>query len=332
LIRSHSNIFGKPRPLREIPFATLSIASVRAIPLSSIILLALSGSAYDLAVSRRTGGEPNDFEDLVEREGGVIRSGETLSIGTGKDTLRWKIAMTEPVMQGVVLKGLTRFLVLPSENSRKELTNGSAEGIENEDEIEDELGSDEMDEVDDDEEEDDDYDIDEAYLANSVLAPPPILSQSASRVSSPSNKPNAFLNGHDNSAKNSIVSTAPNHISITAHSLSHPIASPLLIPRPIKEEDDSPRLYLRTKDLGRLAVFSGDWLVVRSEGTESDVKSSRLMRVFASEGVVDESDPLLDGYVDTFDFQCCIPDLSRLQFDSRLSPTYRSIQHLTITC
>nr|CRX79136.1 hypothetical protein ls5930a1_00167 [Leucosporidium scottii]CRX79213.1 hypothetical protein ls5931a1_00041 [Leucosporidium scottii] len=197
--------------------------------------------------------------------------------------------MAEPVLQGVVQKGHTRFLVLPPVAGVEELgVDDAGEGH-----AELEAGASSSDEgtirgAEDSEEDDqDDYEIDEAFLAASVLSPgrqslPP------TPLSPPSSNGLALTNGHAAfplESTSSSTKPSPTSIAVLPASLQQPIPSPLLIPRPPNDEDDTPRVYLRTSDLGRLGLFSGDWVVVGDEGNEH----RRLARAFAGAGLLPET-------------------------------------------
>lgn len=223
------------------------------------------------------------MEESIAKDCGVVCEGETISIGSlGKNgrALRWKVAMSEPVLQGVVQTGFTRFLVLPLavKESAYEDDSGNEEGT-----GDDELGSD--DHVDDStpvkEGSMEDFDIDESFLAASVLEP--LRQPRSSAPSTPSSAP-SIVNLHS-----AVVppSAAPaKSLVVSAHPITHPVSSPLLIPRPSDDEDEMSRIYLKTRDLSKLGMFSGDWVVVEGEENEGD---KRLARCFASDGVLSVS-------------------------------------------
>lgn len=222
------------------------------------------------------------FEEQLEKKGEVLREGEVLLLEDEEGRARrWKVAMTEPVLQGVAQKGVTRFLVLPSPTSVEELTNGAAP---EEEDTQDDAASDDA---------SDEFDIDESFLANSVLTPPRLSLPSSPAFPPPTNVL-ALTNGYMNHS--TPTPRAPHGTLITPFELQQPVPAELLVPRPKEEEDDAPRVYLRTADLGRLGVFSGDWVVAERE-EEGKEQQRRLVRVFASEGVVEEAAGASDGYV-----------------------------------
>lgn len=212
---------------------------------------------------------------------GIVREGDLICLDRdggkgeegGKEGMKWRIAMTEPVLQGVVKRGTTRFSVLPSvEKEEESIEEGEGEGVGDSD---DEMGEGGFEEV---EEEEDDFTIDEAFLSN-VLP-------SFSSIT-PSSLPLSPLSSHSHNQFDHPL--LPSGIPITPSPLLHQIPSQLLTPPPEKEEDDNARFYLPTRDLGRVGAFSGDWVVVRRQGEgieERDGEEERLVRVFAGDGLV----------------------------------------------
>lgn len=272
LLALHLNIFGRPRPTSEAALPSLLITAIQEPTLlSSLVLISHDLESYEL----------KNLEELVEREGAVIREGELLSVvlGEGEGKLkrfRWRVAMTEPVLQGIVKKGFTKFLVLPPTHSELEdgLEYEEVEGIEYEEMEEEEEEEEELIEF-------EEFDIDESFLTASVIPPP-----SRSQPSTPS-----FLASNALALINpSIQPTSTHHLSIEAHPLTQSVPSNVLIPRPEESEDEVPRVYLKMRDLGKLGMFSGDWVVVRS--TNKSLVDSRLVRAFACDGIVVEEESL----------------------------------------
>lgn len=212
-----------------------------------------------------------DEEGIIVREGGVLEL-EGGSLVEGLGGRRWRVAMTEPVLQGVIRKGTTKFLVLPP-SGEEAVEEGDAPRIEDglaTEEKEDQEGEEE-------EEEEQDFDIDESFLAASLLAPTPQPTPSFAL---------ALTNGHPTPSTLPLGSLSPSP-------LLHPIPSALLIPRPTPEEDDTARCYLRMSDLGRIGMFSGDWAVVK---LSEKGKDSRLVRVFAADYLTTDWEEPQDGY------------------------------------
>ena len=259
-------MFGLPRPANEPSLPSLLISLARPIALSSIILVSLDQASLEYATGQ---GRTAAFERRLEQEVGVIREGDLVClIGAGK----WKVAMAEPVLQGVAQTGLTRFLVLPpadhdDDEDEGELANGTAHGKEEESS-------------------DDDIEIDEVFLARSVLLP------TTARRSEPRSplSPLPLPNGHSAFPLAARPPTTTTVAGISATRVEHPVPSALLLPRPRDDEDDEARLYLRTSDLGRFGLCSGDWVTVEPAGGDDSVdRGMRLARVFSNEGVVAHS-------------------------------------------
>ncbi|GAA5889484.1 hypothetical protein JCM5296_005959 [Sporobolomyces johnsonii] len=302
LAADHRQLFG-PRPSSSsCPTAApppLLISLTAVIPLTSIVLFSLDSTSYtfaseqqDALLDRLAGGGTGQGGEII-REGDVLRPREG----------RWKVAMAEPVMQGVVVKGETKLLVLPPTDEEDDdddddeaaagsspTPNGTQEG-----------GRDNYSETDD----TSDFEIDESFLANSVLAPPhrqghtPLTSPLA--PSPPFSNSSVLANGHSTNhtffplivppASIPSISSAPRLIPLALH---HPVPSELLTPTPDPEEDDVPRAFLATQDLGRLGLFSGDWVVLRTvEGEEE----GRLARVFAADGLVESDEGTASGSI-----------------------------------
>lgn len=212
---------------------------------------------------------------------------------------RWKVAMTEPVLQGAAVKGLTRFLVLPPSGEEDEETGGASLETMYSSETEDDSL-------------DFDFEIDESFLASTVLAPrqhngsaypTPLTSPLPQHPSSDSNA--LALNGLSHASFPLHASSSPHNkpssgSAVTPVSLVHPVPRDLLVPSPDKDEDDVSRILVATADLGRLGLFSGDWVALRpsSEGDEQERRGveedeqrreGRLVRVFAADGLVSTS-------------------------------------------
>lgn len=191
--------------------------------------------------------------------------------------------MAEPVLQGIVSQGDTRVIVLPS----------SLEGETDDAEIENPASAASTDparsgiKVDYDEQDSDEgeFDIDESFLANSVLTssshPPRFGPTPLTSPLSTSSKQRQFFPLDE--AAESLGPDRQEPPRLTPVPLQHPVASQLLTPTPDHEEDDLPRAYLSSSDLGRIGMFSGDWIVLRSVGGNA----SRLAKVFASDGLLD---------------------------------------------
>ncbi|KAK4704294.1 peroxin-6, partial [Phenoliferia sp. Uapishka_3] len=265
------------------PHPTLAVSLARPIVLSSIILLSLDAASFEYAFDQ---GRTATFEARLEKEAGIIREGDEISL---RDGGRWKVAMAEPVLQGAALKGQTKLLVLPpvleGENNEAvppQLENGVSllamlptdkEGGE------------------------DDFDIDETFLARSSLALPPLRSLATTPLTSTTTSL-AHPRGHSFPLPR-VAQRFPMNVSlgITPVPLRHPIPFPLLTPEPDGDEDDTPHIYLRTTDLVKLGLFSGDWALVSiAEGSEQ----CRLGRVFSGDANISFATQAQLGFVRYF--------------------------------
>ncbi|EPS97368.1 hypothetical protein FOMPIDRAFT_79362 [Fomitopsis schrenkii] len=160
--------------------------------------------------------------------------------------------MTSPVLQGCAKRGRTQLYVI----SLPPPANGSADSEPVLDDLQ-EIPSDEEDVG----ESEDGFEIDEAFLAGSVLHPVPASTEHATTETP----------GTDGHSINSSVYTRG--------------ADPLSSPRSSVEDDCT--VYIPTTELGQIGVLSGDWGVIRaSQGT-----SSRLVRICAEDDV-DASGPV----------------------------------------
>jgi peroxin-6 len=136
--------------------------------------------------------------------------------------------MLEPVLQGYAQKGETRFIVTAGDLSTDGKTQNHSEL-----DIEEESESDR-----------EGIEIDEGFLASSILPPMFDSPTPASLVSSVSRG-----NGHTN------VDDSPTESSTSPSSFR-----PEPLSEPVSVLWDDCTLYLRTADLGRIGVLNGDWV------------------------------------------------------------------------
>ncbi|GAA5839198.1 hypothetical protein JCM9279_002624 [Rhodotorula babjevae] len=263
--------------------ATLLVSLTTPIPLTSVVLVALDSPSYAHAA------HPSDGRSLESRlaepTADLVREGGTLRLpGVG----RYRVAMAEPVLQGVVVRGQAQVLVLPPQGGADQRHEpapdaGSSHGAG--------PRQDETTEDDDDNDDDDDlldFEIDENFLAGSVLSP---LRSSSTPLTTPlpdskhSSHGSSFplLSASTTSFSTAAAATRTAGSTVTAAPLAHPVPAELLVPQPDADEDDVARAYVATADLGRLGLFSGDWAVLSRRAGEGE---GRLARVFAAEGLV----------------------------------------------
>ncbi|KAI5900026.1 AAA-domain-containing protein [Schizophyllum commune H4-8] len=213
LFRATSHVtltLGQPITLKE---AVIS-------PLSEHAHLATSSDAF--------------LDSTIFSENIILRQGSVLTFphaalgmnGNASESsptpLRYRVEMMEPVLQGRAVKGQTRLVVLqPDEADLDEPTNHGANF----------------------EDEDDGFEIDEAFLGNTISAS---QSSASAGVNDVTLNSNGFL--HHNSVFTAVPLDAP------------------------ASEDDDVTIYVRTSDLGRVGVLNGDWGITQAAGGKRLVK------------------------------------------------------------
>ncbi|GAA5985229.1 hypothetical protein JCM11641_003639 [Rhodosporidiobolus odoratus] len=304
LASQHPAVFGQ-RPSTSSSPPSLLVSISTALPLSSIVLLSLTPHAYDYASNSQ-----QDFEaQLADHKADLVRQGALLSIDGEK---RWTVAMAEPVLQGSVVKGYTQLLVLPSVGGEEEEGSSSSAKAEAESSLSAYMASeDDREEVQDDGFDGldfDDFTIDESFLAASVLAPQQHGSSALpTPLASPlPSKPNGSGLGLGHFTHNSTspfdsvekANSSSGGTQCVPVSLSHPVPGELLTPPPDVDEDDVHWAFVATADLGRMGLFSGDWVVLKPAGEDSRRTEvggesirrrmeGRLVRVFAADEVIE---------------------------------------------
>ncbi|GAA5824221.1 hypothetical protein JCM5353_000355 [Sporobolomyces roseus] len=285
LVTNHRQVFG-PRPpqLSSLTPPSLLVSLTQLIPLTSVILFALDSTSYTYASAQQDAFLGKIGGERSSQSGVVIREGDTLRLNEG----RWKVAMAEPVLQGAIIKGETRLLVLPPSGEDEDHEEADKSATSQDHSRRTSQSSQE------DDSQDEDFEIDESFLANSVLTPhhnnrfgqTPLTSP----LSTSSRQKQFFPLGELSSSTPPI--TRQSHL--TPIPLSHPVSSRLLTPMPEQDEDDVSRAFLSTMDLGRIGLFSGDWAVLRKNERE---EGGRLVRVFAADGLVDNGETVSVGSV-----------------------------------
>ncbi|BGP27447.1 peroxisomal biogenesis factor 6 [Rhodotorula toruloides] len=268
LTQAHSAVFTRRSSSSPSPTSppSLSLAIVQALPLSSAILVSLDSESYANA-SDKSGR----LESLLAgRDADLVREGDVVDLpGVG----RWKVAVTEPVLQGAFVRGKTRLLVLPPAGTGTQddevADSGLVDGTEA---SEDDLL---------------DFDIDDSFLAPSVL---PSRRSHVTPLTSP-------LHSSAQTGKGFplLAPPSPPHSGtlIAALPLSFPVEAEILTPTPDADEDDLPHALASTANLGRLGLFSGDWALVEhssagnAEEEPKEEDRGRLVRVFAEEGLLE---------------------------------------------
>ncbi|KAF5330107.1 hypothetical protein D9758_018140 [Tetrapyrgos nigripes] len=230
---THKDIFSRKKVL---------ISATEPVLLSELFISALSRAAYDHAASH-----PAFLERLlcdgkpILRQGSVYTSHPDITINVhgqrSSNLVEYRIDMAEPVIQGYAEKDVTSFVltcspasdvpVLDTEN--QEFSSDDDEGVE----------------------------IDEAFLANSVVH------TSFNPVSPANSQP---------SGSGLLSPDGSSEIYFSAENLTTQLSA----------SHDDHTLYLRTADLGRLGLLSGDWAVACCR----ESSKSRLVRVCADDSMV----------------------------------------------
>jgi peroxin-6 len=206
----------------------VAVVAVQPVLLSEVVVTALSTDSYRAARSRGSLLERWLSNDSPILRQGAIHSFSADLLPTNGHNPTWKqfhyrLDMVEPVLQGYARSGETKFVVILSEAERDLSTQDFIES-------EQDSGSDQ-----------DGLEIDESFLASSVL----LASSTASSVchDSPLRAPAGHSNGID------VVDLRPDFFfrSIPLHGAVSPV------------EDDY-TMYLRTSDLGKAGALNGDWV------------------------------------------------------------------------
>lgn len=171
----------------------------------------------------------------------ILRQGEQVELAAGQG-VSWLVAMAEPVLQGLADPETTTFTVLPPVKSTYDQYD--------ENELAHQDGSDS-----------DDVEIDESFLSNSVVTPQRSLPSSPAAKGTPGSR------------------LPKRRVELALQALGHRISIASLVPQPEADEDEEARVYLRSRELARCGLFSGDWALL--EGSESGDR--RLVRVFVAD-------------------------------------------------
>lgn len=289
MVTANVEVFGRYNTVsnnnssNQSPPPLVIIETTVAIPLSSIVLIALNTSSFNYSINSQLNVVSNDEHSellkLLKNRYEIIREGEILSIPSVANDVApelsdgnhyWRVAVTEPVLQGEIQLGFTKFQVIPS-NEMNILHTSNRSIIASETEAEDGSVETQMKLV-----------LNEDFLANSVLLP---LHQNSTFASTKHQEPfhsipavlsNPIIIKNSSVSGNSAAST-----SVIPVALHHRIASSLLVPPPELDEDDNVRIFMIPSDLSRFGLFSGDWVIVCGE---SNLDSNRrVARVFARE-------------------------------------------------
>lgn len=239
-LHDYSQIFSRATYHLGSAEKTLTVTTTEPVTLTDVVLSALSVDAYNLAKDATSA-----LEDWLSEESVILRQGQTYTFtpnttSNGIEGLnvakscQFRLAMAEPVLQGVARKGSTRLYVTSSAASssdESELLDVYAEDTSSEEAIE----------------------IDESFLASSVLHNKYMSTSSAQE--------------HDPGAND--------QKSTTDQSDDSKILRTEALTVPVLDSHGDCILYLRTSDLGKVGVLNGDWVSFRDRHYNGTISSHR---------------------------------------------------------
>jgi peroxin-6 len=232
-LQTFGHIFSHSTFHQGLPEKTLNVTGVQPVLVTGIIVTALSREAYVAASSYNSSIETwLSDESLILRQGAVHTFGSDLLPTNGHGAsgsrrfYRYRLDMLEPVLQGYALKGSTRFYITFADSSNE------YSSPEDDSEAGDESGSDP-----------DGIEIDECFLASSILH----STQNMTPLSPRETVTNRLRD----------TNVEPGEPT-TSHAEFRFRTEPLPVPRSASQDDCT--LYLRTSDLGRIGILNGDWV------------------------------------------------------------------------
>lgn len=293
-------------------FFSHTVAVTRPPILTELFIVALSNSAYGVLESSATQVEDWFSSDsktvlVVDSKGEpqnvatkmIIRQGETYAFaaqgsnGISNGTVangtegggpprrqtasafayRYRVLMAEPVLQGVAERGKTKFIIIPPQDDEASEQDGGEEEGAREDVTVSGVGEDGS-EV---QTETEDYDnesnleleIDENFLASTVF--------SSSKAAATTARSKSDADGeNERPASNTDPKRDP--LTFSLKSLDEPA-----LDGGANFQYEEATLVLRTRDLGKVGAFSGDWVIVGVQGSEK--QQARLARVVCDDTV-----------------------------------------------
>lgn len=264
-LEHHPSLFAPSDLSSQAKEPTHNLVAVQPVPLSEVILTAHTKDAYELSLAHRTAFEEYFFDErrILRQDSVYHLTPHDLGLSDEHGiNHQYRLVMTSPVLQGCAKRGRTQLYVI----SLPPPANGSADSEPVLDDLQ-EIPSDEEDVG----ESEDGFEIDEAFLAGSVLHPVPASTEHATTETP----------GTDGHSINSSVYTRG--------------ADPLSSPRSSVEDDCT--VYIPTTELGQIGVLSGDWVRAESEASHETLSrhqgvirasqgtSSRLVRICAEDDV-----------------------------------------------
>ena len=271
-IHAYPSLFPRrPRDATHVESSQLTshkISVVQPVVLTEIVLLAQSRSALEIAQSK-----PQILEEWFNRDSVIVRSGATYhfnspSLANGVSgnnssssesvafRYEYSVAMTEPVLQGITMLDHTRFVVASgnfaahdSYSTSSGSPRTSASELTDESDIRSDIDA---------------LEINEDFLGNSIAG---LLAHS--RIQGPDGLKDGWGNDvpgtngrfgegvlNENSLSDS-EETQPALTTFSPNPLSYPVPSE---PSSRKGDDPEAEVYLHPADMGKIGIFSGDWV------------------------------------------------------------------------
>ncbi|KAG8958992.1 peroxisomal assembly protein [Tulasnella sp. 419] len=263
----------------------VNLVPIQPVQLTDVFLTALSQESFDYAQSKSL-----EFEQWLCADGRILRQGEKiiftpagaptsevplpasdqLGLMKGSDaepiaSYEYHILMTDPVLQGFAKLGSTDIIVTPGNypepiTAAKSSNGDSLEDVEVSIEPEDKSDSSDF------------FEIDEQFLASSVL-----------NSISPVFNLDATSNGKEELVPELTYPTS----SYASVKKSPPIFTLRILNRRLDsveyDGDAEPTVYVSTPELGSIGVFSGDWAII----TPKQAIEFRLVRIKSADHLTD---------------------------------------------
>ncbi|VDB88628.1 unnamed protein product [Peniophora sp. CBMAI 1063] len=233
-LKRHDRVFSSLSSLSSTNGPSHTLTPVTLITLKEVIVQAHTTSAYTAATP-----DTDAFEEWLCRDERVLRQQSSYAVpapelagsaATQDDAVfKYRILMTDPVLQGVARYGSTSFVLLPPPREEP-LANGSANG--HAEPLPSGLSTPSTEEL----SAEGDFEIDENFLSSSLLEAP--LSGQVDGVGG---------------------AASPRVVGFEVEPLRAPIAF----------EEDGHTVYIRTVDLSRLGLLDADWAILRAESSSS---------------------------------------------------------------
>lgn len=204
----------------------LDIQPVDILQLSGLFLCAKHRAAYEWAQ------KPQNLQDLLYAPSftdRIYRQGEEVRTDTNGGVYEYRIAMTEPVLQGTIAQDSTQIVVLPPAGLAGPSSRGPVASTRKVSQAR--------------------FDVDEDFLAASMMGR---LEVSVPAVAKQHNGA-----AHSNGSGKELEARKDTVRVIT---LQRKVEPNSIRPTPSAEEDEEIQAFVRTSDLGRLGLFSGSYV------------------------------------------------------------------------